>query len=110
MKVTIDVREYDWAPSGYHPDDESPDCTICHEPIEALAVRLPGVRGFVHATDSTSCLQQATKYIEEQGPAFGWLLIAESVAAVPHKHTAATIRATIQNLAAMAASAQGSTR
>ena len=112
MQITISVPDYDWTGNGYHVDDEVPECTMCRYPIEAASVRLPGIRGHVHADPESPCLQQAVKHIEDQVEANAWLAIAEAVAKAPHRHSAATVRATIQNLAALAAGATstGATR
>jgi hypothetical protein len=105
VKATINVPEIDWTGNGYHVDDEEPECTMCREPIEAASVRLPGICGHVHADPAQPCLQQAVKHIEDQGAAHAWQVIAEAVGKAPHRHSAATIRATIQNLAALASAA-----
>ncbi|GAA0705024.1 hypothetical protein GCM10010193_70080 [Kitasatospora atroaurantiaca] len=103
MKIILDVPEYDWSGNG-HPEDTDTECGICHDPIEGASVKLPWIRGgHVCADEGSTCLPAAVKYLESQG-AGAWLYIAEGVAKAPHRHTAATIRAVIQNLAKAAAS------
>ncbi|MFB8242024.1 hypothetical protein ACFC58_36365 [Kitasatospora purpeofusca] len=102
MQITINIPEIPW---GH--DDTEPDCTMCHEPIsDESSLRLPGIRGHVHASPDRTCLRSAVLDIEAQAER-AWLLIAEVVAKLPHRHSAATIRATIQNLSRLAAAGEG---
>lgn len=104
MQITINVPEYDWSGNGNHPDDIDIECGICDDPIDGASVKLPWIRGgHVCANQGSTCLPVAVKYLESQETG-AWLYIAESVAKAPHRHTAATIRAVIQNLAKAAAS------
>jgi hypothetical protein len=103
MKLTINVPEYEWAGNGNHPDDRDIECGICHDPIEAQSVKLPWIRGgHVCAHPGSSCLPAAVQHLESQ-ETHAWLYTAEGVAKAPHRHSAATIRAVIQNLARAAA-------
>lgn len=98
MQITIHVPEVPWGDDG-----TEPECTMCHEPIVLEdSLRLPGLRGHVHANPDRPCLMAAVRDVESQAEQ-AWLLIGESVARAPHRHSAATIRATVQNLGRLAA-------
>ncbi|MFE6866037.1 hypothetical protein ACFVFS_05735 [Kitasatospora sp. NPDC057692] len=102
MQITINVPEIPW---GH--DNTEPDCTMCHEPIsDETSICLPGIRGHIHASADRTCLRAAVLHVEGQAE-YAWLRIAEAVAKAPHRHTAAAIRATIQNLSRLAAVGEG---
>lgn len=99
MKITFELPEYDnaWQLSRFR-EDEGPVIRWCH----ACAKRTNGpmVR-FARLWWHVSCLEETFAWRAVQDSVLSaWLLIAIDVARYPSKHTAAEIKAVIQNLIA----------
>ncbi|WNI19123.1 hypothetical protein [Actinacidiphila sp. ITFR-21] len=114
MKVTIDLPERDYSGHpGYEPDGalaSNAPCAGCGEELYGLAVRMLPF-GWLHAereedAEGKTCQEAAVEKILAD-PRTGWLAVAAHVAKAPSAHSAATIRAVITNLTAMA---NGATR
>ncbi|HEY5834930.1 hypothetical protein [Streptomyces sp.] len=109
MKITLDLPEYDnpghreQHADGY---DNTPGlCPVCGYELRQMTARLQPI-GWVHAQlddDETgpTCLEQAIEKVLAD-PRAAWLSIAQHVAKYPSRHNAATIRAALTNLAAIA--------
>lgn len=101
MRVTLDLPEFTITPedhNGYEEGTGAPlpfaDCDFCGEERSGVMVKLVPF-GWVHAD---GCLQKLTDQLSQIGPRAGWTAVAQHVAKYPSRHSAATIRAVIEQL------------
>jgi hypothetical protein len=116
MKITLNLPEYD--NPGYREVqadgfDNTPGlCPVCGFELRNITARLDPL-GWVHAEVDTdndetgpTCLEKAVQQLT-QDPRAAWLTVAQHVAKRPHRHSAATIRAALTNVANLAPPSAG---
>jgi hypothetical protein len=109
MKITLDLPERDYSSHpGYEPDgslSSNAPCAGCGEELYGLIVRLHP-HGWLHAereedSDGKTCQEKAVEKLLAN-PRTAWVAAARHVAKYPSKHSTATLRAVITELAKLA--------
>ncbi|MFD4559000.1 hypothetical protein ACFWP5_32555 [Streptomyces sp. NPDC058469] len=110
MQITLSLPEFDatpattWTGEVLH-DPDAGLCDGCGYERNGLMVKLVPF-GWLHAEDedgAVTCLQKAVDRLAAPDMTTAWTSIAQHVAKYPHRHTTATIRAVITELAKLAA-------
>lgn len=105
MKIELHLPEFTADSSGYMGPDYNPGlCDGCgNERYGLMAKLLPF--GWLHAEDEdceVTCLQKAVDSLAAPDMTGAWVAVAQHVAKYPTKHSAATIRSVISELAKVA--------
>jgi len=109
MKITLDLPEYqnpghcEYAVDGY--DHVTKLCAGCGDELYGLTVRLLPY-GWLHAereedNEGRTCQELAVEKLLAD-PRTAWVSVGKHVARYPSKHTSATVRAVITELAKLA--------
>lgn len=106
MKIELNLPEFTADSSGYDGPDYNPGlCAGCGFERYGLMVQLIPF-GWLHAEDEdggVTCLQKAVDSLASPDMTAAWIAVGQHVAKHPSKHSTATVRAVITELAKLAA-------
>lgn len=106
MKIELNLPEFTADSNGYAGPDYNPGlCDGCGFERYGLMVQLVPV-GWLHAEDedgAVTCLQKAVDSLAAPNMTAAWIAVGRHVAKHPSKHSTATVRAVITELAKLAA-------